>query len=59
MLFRSEDFELLFTLSKNEAKRLPKNFKAIGRVMPQGYGVKLLKKNGAVVTLRGGFDHFK
>ena len=58
-LTEGEDFELLFTLSKNEAKRLPKNFKAIGRVMPRGYGVKLLKKNGTTASLRGGFDHFR
>ena len=54
-----EDFELLFTLSQKEASRLPRFYRVLGRVMPKKHGLKLLKKNGVVVSLRGGFDHFK
>ncbi len=58
-LSEGEDFELLFTLSAREAKRLPKKFRVVGRVVPRGRGVKLLKKDGRLVPLTGGFDHFR
>ena len=54
-----EDFELLFALSQKDAKRVPKKFRIVGRVVPRSQGVKLLKKNGSRVPLTGGFDHFK
>jgi thiamine-monophosphate kinase len=57
-LTEGEDFELLFALPEKEARRLPKGFFRVGRVVPKKDGVKLLKKNGTRTTLKGGFDHF-
>jgi thiamine-monophosphate kinase len=58
-LTEGEDFELLFTLSEKEARRVPKKFHIVGRVVPRSQGVTLLKKNGSRVPLKGGFDHLK
>ena len=58
-LNEGEDFELLFTLSQKEVVRLPKHCSVIGSVTRESHGLKLLKQNGAVITLRGGFDHFQ
>ena len=58
-LTEGEDFELLFTLSEKEARRLSKKFTVVGRVLPRSQGVKLLKKNGSRAALTGGFDHFR
>jgi len=58
-LTEGEDFELLFTLSKKEAGIAEKKFYRVGRIVPKSQGVQLLKKNGAHVPLKGGFDHFK
>jgi thiamine-monophosphate kinase len=63
-----EDFELLFTLSPEEGrrlarKRLPPGFPAfthVGFVMPRRDGVRLLRTNKKFVRLpQSGFDHFR
>jgi len=58
-----EDFELLFTLSRPEAKRLLKmklvKFKPIGEIMNKNYGFKLIDKNRKQVNIKPkGFNHF-
>jgi len=67
-LSEGEDFELLFTLSSKEAARLtladkPKilaTFCPIGKVMPQKYGVQLIKSDGQrKVLFEKGHDHFR
>lgn len=58
-LTEGEDFELLFAVSPKDARRLPKRFRIVGRIVPRSQGMKLLKKNGKLVPLTGGFDHFR
>ncbi len=58
-----EDFELLFTLSREEAGRLLekklKNFFPIGQVWDKKYGVKLLgRSNSEIDFSQDGFRHF-
>lgn len=60
-LTMGEDFELLFTLPKNEAKRLIKikSFSLIGRIVSKDYGLTLIDKNGRQgVIFKKGFRHF-
>jgi len=62
-LFSGEDFELLFTLSRKEAKKLCKrpaySFFPIGEIMPKNYGLKLIDKKGREKTLQiKGYCHF-
>lgn len=62
-IFMGEDFELLFTLSRKETKRLSKRnfgiFKPIGEVVEQRYGLRLIdKKNKEKILKLKGFQHF-
>lgn len=62
-LYMGEDFELLFTLSRNEARRLilkgPLNFRPIGEIIDKKYGFKLVDKRGKEKIIKpGGFRHF-
>lgn len=62
-LYSGEDFELLFTLSASEAKRLLKrntfNFKLIGEIVDKKYGLKLIGKRGKQIAIKPkGFRHF-
>jgi thiamine-monophosphate kinase len=62
-LFSGEDFELLFTLSAAEAKRLVKKklslFHPIGEIVSGSFGLRLIKRNGRKLELRPkGFCHF-
>jgi thiamine-monophosphate kinase len=62
-LFMGEDFELLFTLSRKEAKRLlEKNtglFKPIGEITDQKYVLRLVEKSNKEKIIRPkGFQHF-
>ena len=63
-----EDFELLFTLSPQEAARLNGSnlpfkkdlFKPVGKIIAKRHGVRLVDRSGLVKPLAmKGFDHFK
>jgi thiamine monophosphate kinase len=58
-----EDFELLFTMPKNEARRLLKRglkiFKPIGEIVAGNKKIKLISQNGGVRPLKiKGYRHF-
>jgi len=63
-LFMGEDFELLFTLPRGEAKRLissrqNKGFTPIGEITHKAQGLVLLDKQARKIKLRvRGFQHF-
>ncbi|MFA5411175.1 MAG: thiamine-phosphate kinase [Candidatus Omnitrophota bacterium] len=62
-LYTGEDFELLFTLSRQEAKKLlnrrGNNFPPIGEIVEKKYGLRLVDKKGREkVILPRGFRHF-
>ena len=58
-LYGGEDFELVFTASKNKLKQLKKyDVRIIGQIVDKRYGIKLIK-NGKKLNLESGFDHFK
>ncbi len=62
-LFSGEDFELLFTVSLNEAKKILNKglniFKPIGEIVDKKYGLKLIDKSGKEKLIRPeGFRHF-
>jgi len=62
-LYMGEDFELLFTLSQDDAERLVslrlREFTPVGKIMPRNFGLKLCGKNGKSHTppLKG-YRHF-
>ena len=62
-LYSGEDFELLFTASSQEAKKIfyryPQQFNPIGEIMPEKFGLRLMdrKKKGRKLPLKG-FIHF-
>ncbi|MEK6727890.1 MAG: thiamine-phosphate kinase [Candidatus Omnitrophota bacterium] len=62
-LYMGEDFELLFTVSCNEAKKILKrksrNFHPIGEVTDRSLGLRLIDKRGRekIITPKG-FRHF-
>jgi len=62
-LSEGEDFELLFTLSPGEAKRLIRNnpfhFKPIGEIVLKKYGLRLIDKKAQEKNIiPEGFQHF-
>ncbi|MDD4953942.1 MAG: thiamine-phosphate kinase [Candidatus Omnitrophica bacterium] len=62
-LYSGEDFELLFTLSKKEAKRLTRkkkmNFQPIGEITSAKSGLRLINKDCRdIEVLPAGFRHF-
>ena len=62
-LYMGEDFELLFSLSQNEAKRLCTkrltNFRPIGKITAKKHGLRLVDKIGKEKIVRPrGFTHF-
>jgi len=62
-LYMGEDFELLFTMPRNEARKLLKKklkvFKPIGEIVAKNYGLNLVGKNGLVGPLLvKGYRHF-
>ena len=58
-LYGGEDFELIFTASKNKLEKLKKFDAAIiGKIVHKKYGIKLLK-GSKKLDLESGFDHFK
>lgn len=58
-LYGGEDFELIFTASKNKLKQLKKyDVTAIGEMVDKKYGIKIIR-NKKEIKLKKGFDHFK
>lgn len=62
-LYSGEDFELLFTMPHNEAKKLlkkdPARFKAIGEIVDKKCGLKLIDNRGREADIKPvGFRHF-
>lgn len=56
-----EDFELLFTLGRKQARKLQlkSNFKAIGEIMDKRYGLRLIDRRGRERKIKAqGFRHF-
>ncbi|MFH1355245.1 MAG: thiamine-phosphate kinase [Candidatus Omnitrophota bacterium] len=63
VLGSGEDYELLFSLSRKEAKRLleldPSGFKPIGEIVDKKYGLKFIDKKNREKDLKPeGFRHF-
>jgi len=57
-LYGGEDFELVFTASKDRIKELEKlDVTAIGEIVEKNKGIKL-RINGKDLELKPGFDHF-
>lgn len=62
-LYMGEDFELLFTMSNNDAKKLLakkiKNFKPIGEIVDRKYSLRLIDRRGQDKIIKPkGFRHF-
>lgn len=62
-LYMGEDFELLFTLARAQAKRLMKknlyNFKPIGQITQKRYGLRIIDRKGKEKIIQSkGFAHF-
>lgn len=58
ILHVGEDFELLFTISKEDSEKLPINFKVIGEVTDSDV-VELTLENGFVETIKNkGYEHY-
>jgi thiamine-monophosphate kinase len=62
-LYSGEDFELLFTLSRQEAQKLltknRKDFRPLGEITQLNYGLKLIDRKGKEKDIRiKGFRHF-
>jgi len=62
-LYGGEDFELLFTMSPHEAKKLYRKkltgFKPIGEIVHKKYGLRLMDKRGKEKFIKPkGFRHF-
>lgn len=62
-LYTGEDFELIFTLPRNEAKRLMakrlKNLRVIGEIVDRKYCLRLVDKRGKEKVIEPqGFRHF-
>ena len=62
-LFMGEDFELLFTTSLSQAKKIlslqPREFKPIGEITAAKSGLRLIDKRGRERLIKPrGFSHF-
>jgi len=62
-LCSGEEFELLFTASRDQASKIIKstkyNFKVIGEVMPKSFGLRVIDLNNQYLKLQNlGFKHF-
>lgn len=62
-LYMGEDFELLFTLSRPQAKKLIRRrisgFKPIGEIVQRKYGLRAIDKRGREKNIQAkGFTHF-
>jgi len=63
VLHGGEDYELLFTVSESELKKLNELYndvKVIGRILDREQGIKLIKEDKSEIDIEsGGWDHFK
>jgi len=57
-LYGGEDFELVFTISKDNFKKLKNKVYVVGKILNKKEGIYLLDKNKKF-KLRKGYDHFK
>ncbi|MCD6557491.1 MAG: thiamine-phosphate kinase [Candidatus Aenigmarchaeota archaeon] len=60
-LYGGEDFELVFTISEKNLRKLKKqfkNFSVVGRILPRNRGIYMVS-NGKKIKLGDGYDHFK
>jgi thiamine monophosphate kinase len=59
-LYRGEDYELIFTVSKNEGKidLLKSKFYLVGRVKNKGFGYKMADDKGIHKVSVKGYTHF-
>ena len=62
-LCSGEEFELLFTVAKNQAEKIIKHsgyrFRAIGEIMPQAFGLRLINHKQEYVRIKSlGYSHF-
>ncbi len=63
VLHGGEDYELLFTVSEKELKKIDSLYndvKVIGRILDREQGIKLIREDKNEIDLEsGGWDHFK
>ena len=57
-LYGGEDFELVFTISKDNFKKLKNKVYVVGKILNKKEGIYLLDKNRKI-RLGKGYDHFK
>jgi thiamine-monophosphate kinase len=58
-LYGGEDYELVFTINKNNLKKLKGiNYIVVGKILPKKQGIYLLDKNKKK-KLKYGYEHFK
>ena len=62
-LCSGEEFELLFTASRDQANKIIKNrkyrFTVIGEIMPKAFGLRLINSNSEYARVKAkGFRHF-
>lgn len=57
-LYGGEDFELVFTVSDKNYKKLPKEkITVVGKILPKSKGIYLFDK-GRKIKIKKGYDHF-
>lgn len=59
-LYGGEEYELVFTVSKEKVKRLKVKMAIVGEIVGAKQGVKLVDKHDKIKSLKsGGYEHFK
>lgn len=54
-----EDFELVFTVSKENLERAMEFGQVVGKIVERERGILLKDRNGKITNLKGGYDHFR